>query len=163
MKMKNKIYFVVFLPLLSLVLIWVGFSTVKENYTRDLSQVDKISGQIENTEVISKLINRSRYTTEKRILKITISNSPERLYVYKIGEEYFDLRKELHSSKEVTIYYKKLKEDKIETNIFEIKSGNKQILKHEDYKVGEYFAGFAMLILGVAFLVVSVVMVIYNQ
>lgn len=146
----------------SVLLIWVGIKTIKDNYSRDINQIERLKGSIEKTETILKIKEGITlpYTSpdlKLKLLKIKINNSTERLYTYKASQDYYDLIKELKKGIKVTVYYKKIRESEVVNNIFRLESGQDIILAHEDYKEKEYFAGIVMLLLGLFFIIFNVI------
>ncbi len=149
------------MTLISFLIIWVGFATLKDNYSRDLSNVDKLEGIIKKTEIIeaSKRVGASSSANLKlKFLNIELNNSNERLYTYDAKQEYSELNKKLKKGTKIIVYFKKLKETEIINNIFRLEIGKNIILTHKDYKEKEYFAGVVMVLFGIFMLIFGIFM-----
>lgn len=146
------------MTLISILMIWVGFMTLKDNYSRDIKNVDRLEDVIEKTEIIRTSKKAGAVPSAKlklKFLKIELNNSKERLYTYNASQEYSELKDKLRKGKEITVYFKKLKETEVINNIFRLDSGENIILTHKDYKDKEYFAGIVMVLFGLFVLVIG--------
>jgi len=154
---KNS-FIIVLMTLISVLMIWVGFVTLKDNYSRDINNVDKLEGIIEKTEIVrtSKRAGAVPSANLKlKFLKIELNNSNERLYTYNASQDYSELNEKLRKGTIITVYFKKLKETEIINNIFRLDEGQNIILAHKDYKEKEYFAGIVMLLFGLFVLIIG--------
>ena len=142
------------LTMLSILLIWLGIKTLKDNYNRDLDKVAKIEGIVENTQVVVTSKKAGAVPSvhlNLNFLNIRIKSSGERFYTYTPKQEYSELIEKLKIGYNVTIYYRKLPKKEIQNNIFRLDLNSKTILAHEDYKEKEYGAGIIMILLGLFF------------
>lgn len=157
---KNS-FFIILMTLISTLLIWVGINTIKENYNRDLNKIERLNGIIERTEIILTSKKAGAFPSANlklKLLKITLNNSTERFYTFYANQEYSELMRILQTGKNVTVYYKKLKEREVLNNIFRLDLEQEIILKHEDYKKKEYFAGIVMVLFGLFVLILGGIM-----
>jgi hypothetical protein len=132
--------------------------TLKDNYSRDIKNVDRLEGVVEKIEIIrtSKKAGAVPSANLKlNFLKIELNNSNERLYTYNASQEYSELKEKLRKGTEITVYFKKLKETEVINNIFRLDSGQNIILTHKDYKEKEYFAGIVMVLFGLFVLIIG--------
>lgn len=138
------------MTLLSVLLIWLGIKTIKDNYSRDINRVDNIRGLIENTEIVQtkKKAGSPPYSANLNLefLRIRLNDTDERFFTYNPKQDYSDLIDYLKTGTEVVIFYERLSDKDIRNNIFRIDMDSHQILEHSDYKEKEYFAGIVMLL-----------------
>lgn len=144
---------------LSILLIWLGIKTIKDNYSRDINRIEKVIGQIERTEIIrtKKKAGSPPYTANMNLkfLRIKLKDIEERFYSYNPKQNYSDLINELKIGSEVVVYYERLSDDNIKNNIYRLDLGTNQILEHSEYKEKEYFAGIVMLVFSLFVLMYS--------
>lgn len=155
---KKSIFFI-FSVVVSVTLIWLGFYTLKENYSRDLKSIHQQKGTIEHTEVVLKRTKATgKYSIyfNLKILKIKLNTTNEVFYSHNTSQNYTELARKLKKGTKVLVYYKKLNQGEIANNVLQLTSDNEVLLTHESYKAKEYFAGVVMLLLGVLLLLLSV-------
>ncbi|MEO9219915.1 MAG: hypothetical protein ABI315_15170 [Bacteroidia bacterium] len=141
---------------ISFLVIWFGMMTIKENYFRNINKVERIDGQIESTEIIvtSKRAGAVPSATLKlKFLKIELKNSSIKLFTYNARQDYSELERNLERGTNVTVFYKKLKEEEVTNNIFRMDLGQQIILTDDNYKEKEYFAGTVMVLFGLFVLI----------
>lgn len=155
---KKSIFFVFSIGV-SILLIWLGFSTLKENYSRDLKSIHQQKGTIEHTKVVLKRTKATgKYSIyfNLKILKIKLNTTNEVFYSYNNNQNYAELTRKLKEGTKVLVYYKKLNQGEIANNVLKLISEDEVLLTHESYKAKEYFAGIVMMLLGFLLLLLSV-------
>ncbi|CAM1353002.1 hypothetical protein [Tenacibaculum halocynthiae] len=158
-KTIKKSVFFVFSIGVSILLIWLGFSTLKENYSRDLKSIHQQKGIIEHAKVVLKRTKATgKYSIyfNLKILKIKLNTTNEAFYSYNNNQNYAELTRKLKEGTTVLVYYKKLNQDEVANNVLKLISEDEVLLTHESYKSKEYFAGVIMMLLGFLLLLLSV-------
>jgi hypothetical protein len=143
---------------ISFLVIWVGIITIKDNYSRDINNVERLDGKIERTEIILTSKRAGAVPSANlnlKFLKISLENSSEKLFTYNASQDYYELKRNLKKGTNVTVFYKKLKGKEVTNNIFRLDLGQNIILTHDDYKGKEYFAGIVMVLFGLFVLILG--------
>jgi len=130
-----------------IVMVWIGLYTIKENKTRNLSQVNKIDGVIDSLGVLSqeKKVGTFPFRAYKQtdLLFIKMSNDNTQLATHNPKQDYNDLINKLKHGDSIRVYY--YKTDDFTNNIYQLEMNKEILVSHSEYKKNDTIAGIVIL------------------
>ena len=144
-----------------IVMVWLGLYTVKENKTRNLSQVDKIDGVIDTIGVLSqdKKVGTFPFRAYKKtdLLIIKMSNDNTKLGTFNPKQNYNDLINKLKHGDSIRVYYYKTND--FTNNIYQLEMNKEILVSHSDYKKNDTIAGIVILGFGLFIFLMNIMFI----